>query len=157
MKNQVKQKFMTTLDAGTIIYRADNYECKTPRINYCKDTGKIGAYFSIWHPYLSETMCLEYKRDMVVSIYRFKEKYVVQSNGKYGYREDPLSIAAAVLPQDNISHIDYEIGAINILVEEPRQQHAELFLPYQDIAKIEFLASYTITQEQCLKLYSVVK
>ena len=94
---------MYSVKAGSMLYRAAPRVETKPKPRYCQDTYKTGVYFSMNHPYLAETMCLEYKSDLTVAVYRVTKPFHVII-GKYsnpsGSHYDP-----EIEPVEEIRHV----------------------------------------------------
>jgi hypothetical protein len=134
--------------AGSRVWRAARTEEKVVTPRYCRDTGKTGGYFSIFHPYLSETMADEYHKDLIVSEYEISEDIFVLV-GKYSH---------SFLPENedlNLSHIEFgpKISAINPELTYS-YHYAEVFLRDLDLNKVIFQSSYTITPTQVYMKYA---
>ena len=75
---------VTTLKAGSILYRTQPVSCKQIKPMYCGDTGKTGIYFSK-NKYTPLGMILEYNKPMYLCKYKIK-KNIKLYNGKYTFR-----------------------------------------------------------------------
>ena len=123
---------------GTILYRANDVVEETPSARYCEDTGKTGTYFSANSPYLAETMCTEYNKDMYVSKYRVTQVIRVVV-GKYTFCDE------------DVSHIDPDVTALYTEQEAAEKPYAELFITQKQIHKIEYLGYYRFTVKECVE------
>ena len=152
---------MFVISKGTKLFRAaESLETK-PKVRECSDTGKIGVYFSCFHPYLAETMCLEYNRDLEVGVYEVIEDIDNVTDGKYSFRDltnevnevnDGMNGDASVV---NVAHIDFEVGSIFTNVKECKHTHAELFLTENELPKIKYIGSYHMSLKRCISKWIV--
>ena len=71
-----------TIPANTMLYRAAPTVEEQPTPRECKDTFKVGVYFSMNHPYLAETMIAEKQFDMPIAMYKTTRAFRVVV-GKY--------------------------------------------------------------------------
>ena len=142
-----------TIPKGTWLYRGARTTEELPTPRKCEDSLKVGVYFSAFNPYLSETMCTEYDEDLFVSIYEVTEDIQNVSVGKYAFTKEYSGRYAhgwdSVPEEDNISHIDYDVGPIDTNVVDCKDKFAELFLIEKDLSKIKFVTSYLMTVEHC--------
>ena len=142
----------TTIHRGTLLFRAADTIEEHPKPRKCNDTGKTGVYFSFNSPYLSETMCLEYKKDLSIAVYKVIRDITDVSIGKYaftrGYTGRYANEWDDVPPEDNWSHYDEGIRSIWTNIRDPGELCAELFLTGDDLAKIEFIDSYFMPLEE---------
>ena len=133
---------MYTVQYNTMLYRAAPVVETKPKPRYCNDTLKTGVYFSMNHPFLSETMCLEYKSDLVISVYRTTKPFHVII-GKY--------------TAPNGSHYDQDIEPVEETRTKPNGSYfevhkcAELFLVEKDLTKIEFIGCYFMTYKDAIQ------
>lgn len=127
---------------GTILYRANDIIEEVPSARYCNDTGKTGTYFSANSPYLAETMCTEYNKDMFVSKYKVTEVIQVVV-GKYTFCDE------------DVSHIDPDVTALYTEREANERlgetPYAELFITQKQIHKIKYLGCYKFTVRECVE------
>ena len=65
-----------------MLYRAAPTVEEQPTPRECKDTFKVGVYFSMNHPYLAETMIAEKQFDMPIAMYKTTKAFRVVV-GKY--------------------------------------------------------------------------
>lgn len=151
-----------SIPKGTILYRAaETYE-KHPEIRKCKDTGKIGVYFSIFNPMLSDMMTIEYNKNLIVGVYKLTEDISV-SIGKYSYinKIDYPKGYGVCLPKDNVSHVDFDISPIlptTIYDDELSKYHSyELFLTKNDLENVKSKNYYEMNIERCIKKYNLTK
>jgi hypothetical protein len=119
---------MIRIPKGIIIYRAAPVVEKSPRPYLCEDTMKIGIYFSIITPYLSEVHPLEKKRDLWLARYILVDDLLVHID-KFD-KSFP-----------NQSHFDCKIGALPPTPWEDKisVRGAELFLNSKDLRSVRFL------------------
>ena len=124
------------IPVGVILYRSNRILEKYPTAHYCSDTGKTGTYFSANDPYLSETMCSEYKADMIIGVYKVIE---------------PINaiIGKHTVHDEDVSHVDAEVSAL-YATKEPIKPYAELFITQKQIHKIEFIDSYNFTLQESI-------
>ena len=144
---------MFVISKGTKLFRAAKSLETKPKVRKCNDTGKIGVYFSCFHPYLAETMCLEYRRDLEVEVYEVIENIQNVTDGKYSFRDLMSNESNDVII--NIPHIDFEIRSIFTNVKECEKTHAELFLTENELPKIKYIGSYHISLESCVSKWIV--
>ena len=127
---------MFSVRANSMLYRAAPVVETKPKPKFCHDTWKNGVYFSLNHPYLAETMCLEYGSDLVISVYKTTRPFHVII-GKY--------------TSSTGSHYDQEIEPVETTNCEPVGKYfesnkcAELFLDQSDLSKIEYIGCYFMT------------
>lgn len=144
---------------GTILYRGAISVEEKPKPRKCEDTGKVGVYFSCFHPYLAETMCVEYENDLYIGMYEVTEDIENVSNGKYaftnGYTGRYSKRWNDVPPEDNLSHIDFFVYPVSSRICGCKEKHAELFLTEKDLSKIKYLGSYKMTLDECRKKWCV--
>ena len=135
---QSTDEIIVDVPIGTILYRANDVVEESPSARYCEDTGKTGTYFSANSPYLAETMCTEYNKDMFVSKYKVTEVIRVVV-GKYTFCDE------------DVSHIDPEITPLYAEREDEETPYAELFITHKQIHKIRYLGCYKFTVQECVE------
>lgn len=146
------------ISVGAYLYRASKTVEEHPTPRECGDTGKTGTYFALGNPYLSEMMCVEYGESLWVARYKVVEDIENLSIGKYGFTNGYTGRYAKswneVPPEDNLSHIDFDIYPIinygGKYKDEPNG-HVEVFLTERDLVKIEFVDCYLMTLDECIK------
>lgn len=145
------------ISVGEYLYRASKTVEEHPTPRKCGDTGKTGTYFALGNPYLSEMMCVEYGESLWVARYKVVEDIENLSYGKYGFTNGYTGRYSNpwhdVPPEDNLSHIDFNINPI-INVEEGEYKEVpgvEVFLTEKDLVKIEFVDCYLMTLDECIK------
>ena len=134
---------LVTIYKDTILYRAAKTFEYYPKCRECKDTGKIGVYFSFNHPQLSEMMTVEYNENLIISVYKLTQDIKV-FEGKYTYRNHNYC---------NISHVDFEIIPITSFNKNYKFDSFELFLTEEDLKYIEIVDKYEFSVEDCIKKY----
>ena len=144
------------ISAGSHLYRAAKAVEQHPTPRKCEDTCKTGTYFAFENPYLSEMMCVEYVEDLWVAKYRVVEDIENLSNGKYGFTNGYGGRYSKpwkdVPPEDNLSHIDFNIHPIINVEGEYRDDpngHMEVFLTEKDLMKVELVDCYLMTLAEC--------
>ena len=135
---------MIVLPIGSKLYRATKEESQLLQPHYCKDTEKIGCYFSFNDPFLADSMALEYKCPL------YRAEFIVKGNimcynGKYSFLDLPLE-------EQNINHIDWDIGALT-LFDDPDKYYAEVFLVEEELKKLEMVDCLIITPEEIKQRY----
>ena len=144
-----------TLPKRTFLYRAALTVEEYPKPRKCIDTGKVGVYFSCYHPYLAETMCIEHRSDLFIAVYEVIEEIENLSQGKYGFTNGYTGRYSKpwkyVPPEDNLSHIDYDIYPTEPEVKDFDGLYAEVFLTEKDLPKIKFAYSYVMTLESSVR------
>jgi len=140
---------------NALLYRAAPTveEHPTPRV--CSDTDKIGVYFAIGSPMLSETMAYEYQQDMIVSVYELVQDIDV-SYGKYSYIDlNPSKYPkgyGSCRPEDNISHFDDNIQPV-YPIRGQFPESCELFLIEKDLKWVRFKGCYEYSLNKCIQDY----
>lgn len=61
--------YLCMIHKGQRLFRAARTCEKHPKARKCRDTGKVGSYFSLDSPILSELIVDEYNEDMIISEY----------------------------------------------------------------------------------------
>ena len=128
---------------GVMLYRANDVLEAKPRANICHDTGKTGTYFSANSPYLAETMCSEYGKNMIIGIYRvIKPIHVIV--GKY------------TIKYEDVSHVDGDIEAIKATRIDTKP-FAEVFITAKQIDKIELIDSYMLMFQESVDKWGLME
>jgi hypothetical protein len=139
--------FYLKIPAGSRLYRAAITEEQIVQPRYCPDTGKTGGYFSIFHPFLSETMADEYHRPLILSQYNLNTDIAVIL-GKYS------SNLLGPDENQNVSHIEFGPNIIPINRDlEYHGYYAELFIKNSDLNKLQFLGSSTVYPAEVIFAY----
>lgn len=127
------------IEKGAKLYRAaPTIETKL-RTRHCSDTGKTGVYFSLFHPYLAETMAMEYGRDMYITVYETTANLKV-IHGKYSSTR-------------NVSHADMNVEPFHDTTTLPNTVAIELFLTSSDLGKITYTSHYHVTLDHVIKTW----
>lgn len=150
------------ISAGSYLYRAAKTVEQHPTPYECKDTGKTGIYFAFENPYLSEMMCVEYGKDLWVAKYEVVEDIENLSYGKYGFTNGYSGRYSKpwkyVPPEDNLSHVDFDIYPVINDGGEYRDEpdgHVEVFLTEKDLMKVKLVDYYRMTLDECRRKWGV--
>ena len=122
------------LTKGSILYRAVKPDEDPLKPNKDKDTGKVGCYFSLCHPVLSDSMTIEYNEPLIRYKYLTKDDSIVCVVGKYTKTDK------------TVNHIDYEIEAL-VLNDIPYDK-AEVFLGPNELNKLKNIGSEYIFPDE---------
>lgn len=144
---------------NSLVFRASDTEERNPVVSTCPDTGKTGAYFSLYYSYLSEVRVTEEMKDKYINMYHTTQDMLI-NYGKYGFTDnysgrysEPNWIVA---PEDNISHVDDRIISIDPNVVDfgdpyKDEKHMELFLVEEDLSNLNFIDSWKLTIGECVR------
>lgn len=154
-----------TIPANTMLYRAAPTVEEQPTPRECKDTFKVGVYFSMNHPYLAETMIAEKQFDMPIAMYKTTKPFRVVV-GKYtipcrASRDCDRVIRKMrgkneVLNEDelqNEAHVDHEVLPFLDATVKPEAPFAELFLTANELRHVKYLGCYFRTQQEVAQLW----
>ena len=154
-----------TIPANTMLYRAAPTVEEQPTPRECKDTFKVGVYFSMNHPYLAETMIAEKQFDMPIAMYKTTKAFRVVV-GKYtipcrASRDCDRVIRQMhgkneVLNEDelqNEAHVDHEVLPFLDATVKPEAPFAELFLTANELRHVKYLGCYFRTQQEVAQLW----
>ena len=164
-----------TIPANTMLYRAAPTVEEQPTPRECKDTFKVGVYFSMNHPYLAETMIAEKQFDMPIAMYKTTKAFRVVV-GKYtipcrASRDCDRVIRQMrgkneVLNEDEIhpdlrpkvelqneAHVDHEVLPFLDATVKPEAPFAELFLTAKELRHVKYLGCYFRTQQEVAQLW----
>ena len=155
-----------TIPANTMLYRAAPTVEEQPTPRECKDTFKVGVYFSMNHPYLAETMIAEKQFDMPIAMYKTTKAFRVVV-GKYtipcrASREADRVIRQmrgdtnVILNEDelqNEAHVDHEVLPFLDATVKPEAPFAELFLTANELRHVKYLGCYFRTQQEVAQLW----
>ena len=155
-----------TIPANTMLYRAAPTVEEQPTPRECKDTFKVGVYFSMNHPYLAETMIAEKQFDMPIAMYKTTKAFRVVV-GKYtipcrASREADRVIRQmrgdtnVILNEDelqNEAHVDHDVLPFLDATVKPEAPFAELFLTANELRHVKYLGCYFRTQQEVAQLW----
>ena len=155
-----------TIPANTMLYRAAPTVEEQPTPRECKDTFKVGVYFSMHHPYLAETMIAEKQFDMPIAMYKTTAPLRVVV-GKYTIpcrttREADRVIRQmrgdtnVILNEDelqNEAHVDHDVLPFLDATVKPEAPFAELFLTAKELRHVKYLGCYFRTQQEVAQLW----
>ena len=155
-----------TIPANTMLYRAAPTVEEQPTPRECKDTFKVGVYFSMNHPYLAETMIAEKQFDMPIAMYKTTKAFRVVV-GKYtipcrASREADRVIRQmrgdtnVILNEDelqNEAHVDHDVLPFLDATVKPEAPFAELFLTAKELRHVKYLGCYFRTQQEVAQLW----
>lgn len=117
-----------------MLFRAALTVEEIPKPRYCEDTCKTGVYFALNHPFLSETMTIEYDTDLVVAVYKVVKPiklYVGKYAREYGPHFDP-----EVIP----------VARCGVTMDLDGLSTGEVFLTENELSRIKFVGYYPCTQ-----------
>ena len=164
-----------TIPANTMLYRAAPTVEEQPTPRECKDTFKVGVYFSMNHPYLAETMIAEKQFDMPIAMYKTTKAFRVVV-GKYTIpcrasrdceiHTDRSPKGDRVIRQmhgknevlnehelQNEAHVDHEVLPFLDATVKPEAPFAELFLTANELRHVKYLGCYFRTQQEVAQLW----
>ena len=165
-----------TIPANTMLYRAAPTVEEQPTPRECKDTFKVGVYFSMNHPYLAETMIAEKQFDMPIAMYKTTKAFRVVV-GKYTIpcrasreadrvirqmrgdtnmilNEDELALRAQTrMGLQNEAHVDHDVLPFLDATVKPEAPFAELFLTANELRHVKYLGCYFRTQQEVAQLW----
>jgi hypothetical protein len=147
----------TTVPQRSLLFLASPHIVRTPIPTLHEPTRKIGVTFSAFDPYLAELMCIQYNRDMFISIFEVTEEIFV-SDGRNAFTRNFTGIYAnrdwqAVPAEDNISHIDETVVPDLEAIRPADHRYAEVFLTSQTLSCIRFVDSYRFTLREAERKY----
>jgi hypothetical protein len=141
----------------TILFRAAETLEEHPTPRFDPDTSKTGVYFAMNTPYLSETMSVEYNRDLIVGVYQLMKRIKVPKGKHTAWQAecDDKGLAPErgrhVAPEYNWSHIDKNMNATHHGIVDAPRESAELFLNPEDLQYVKFITSYRITVQEAVQ------
>lgn len=142
-----------TLHKGTRLFHAAEDLIEMEMAKECPETGKRGAYFSAGDAFLAEVRTVETLKDMYIKCFRTSED-IILNVGRYGFTRGYTGRYATthwtVPDEDNLSHIDNEIGTFDVNVIE-HTHGPEIFLNENDLEKIQFHSNYFLTVGECIR------
>lgn len=155
-----------TIPANTMLYRAAPTVEEQPTPRECKDTFKVGVYFSMKHPYLAETMIAEKQFDMPIAMYKTTKAFRVVV-GKYTIPCRATREADSVIRQmrgdtnvilnedelQNEAHVDHDVLPFLDATVKPEAPFAELFLTANELRHVKYLGCYFRTQQEVAQLW----
>ena len=158
-----------TIPANTMLYRAAPTVEEQPTPRECKDTFKVGVYFSMNHPYLAETMIAEKQFDMPIAMYKTTKAFRVVV-GKYAVPGKPqreldaleLSVCGPAFVGvvcENLSeltdesHVDRRVLPLYDTTIQPEAPFAELFLTEEQLRHVHYIGCYFRTQQEVSQIW----
>ena len=158
-----------TIPANTMLYRAAPTVEEQPTPRECKDTFKVGVYFSMNHPYLAETMIAEKQFDMPIAMYKTTKPFRVVV-GKYAVPGKPqreldaleLSVCGPAFVGvvcENLSeltdesHVDRRVLPLYDTTIQPEAPFAELFLTEEQLRHVHYIGCYFRTQQEVSQIW----
>ena len=125
------------IEKDSILYRAVKPDKDPLKPNKDPDTGKIGCYFSLWHPVLSDSMTIEYDEPLI------RYKYITTDN--------IICVVGKYTKAETVNHIDSEIGTLAF--ENIPYAKAEVFLGPSEVNKVVNIGSEYIFPNEMKERY----